>query len=67
MSISRDLSCEIPFLAVLDQKQVNNISRVISCRVNHENHHIYPMHSFKNDELCVDYSRNHSKIRSYSI
>ena len=38
---------------------------MVSCRVSHEQHVIYPMHSF-NGELCVDKSRN-SEIISQSF
>ena len=31
--------------------------RVISCNISHEEHDIYAMHSFKDNQLCVDNSR----------
>ena len=32
-------------------------SRVVSCNVAHEEHSIYPFHSFNDDELCRDFER----------
>ena len=36
--------------------------RVISCNISHEEHDIYAMHSFKDNQLCVDNSRKDSEI-----
>ena len=32
-------------------------SRIVSCNISHEEHVLYAMHSFLNDQLCVDNSR----------
>jgi len=31
--------------------------RIIDCVVSHEEHQLYPIHSFENDQLCFDKSR----------
>ena len=40
--------------------------RIIDCNISHAEHTLYPIHSFDNDKLCFDKSRNDTISRKLS-
>ena len=45
--------------------KIHDFFRIIDCVISHEEHQLYAMHSFENDELCFDKSRKDTSFSEY--